>query len=257
MTQGIPTTYHAHCSNTALLLVGVITLIAALAGAVALSLAIATTGDDLMPLVLGSLGGFVALFVVLILAVSRRHRWTLQPGALLIEERPLVPLTGRSRGARLGFADIVLLSRVQNGADDMIEVQSRAGARFRMGPAALAGGGLRARDTAGLEAFAAQLREAIGVAGHQAPPLLDGLSFWNRMPGLLFTGLLLALSLGFSGLVLVGIFSGAEVRGPNAGQAAAILVLLPVGVGWMLRKAWRRRQAVLGQRLPRGSGTGG
>lgn len=187
----------------------------------------------------------MALFVVLLLAVMRKHRWTLQPGALLIEEKPLVPFTGRRRTRHLGLGEIALLSRVQNGADDVIEVRATTGARFRMGPAALPGGRLRAMDTAGLEAFAAQLRHAIAAAGHQAPPLLDGLGFWNRAPGLAFIGLLLVPSLGLSGLMVVGIFSGAEVRGGNGGQAAAILLLLPVGVGWMLRKAWRRRRAVL------------
>lgn len=252
MTQGTPTTYHAQYGNSALLLVGLIALIAALVGAIALSLAIATTGNDLLPLVLGSLGGFVALFVALLLTVMRKHRWTLEPGALLIEEKPLVPLTGRRRTARLGFGEIALLSRVQNGADDVIEVQGRTGRHFRMGPASLPGPRLRNMDVAGLESFAARLHQAIAAAGHQAPPILDGMGFWNRAPGLAFIGLLLVLSLALAGVSGVGILSGAEVRGSSGGQAAAILLLLPVGVGWMLRKAWRRRRAVLARGGARG-----
>jgi hypothetical protein len=69
------------------------------------------------------------------------------------------------------------------------------------------------------------------------------MGFWNRAPGLVFIGLVLSLALAC--VAVVGIFSGAEVRGGNAGQAAALLVLLPVGVAWMLRKAWRRRQVAL------------
>ncbi len=212
-------------------LVGLVTLVAALVGAVALSLAIAATGNELIPMVLGSLGGFMVLFVVLLLAVMRKHRWTLEPGGLLIEEKPLVPFTGRRRTTRLGLGEIALLSRVQNGADDVIEVQGRTGRRFRMAPAALPGPRLRNMDVAGLEGFAVRLQQAIAASGHRAPPILDGMGFWNRAPGLAFIGLLLVLSLALAGVAVVGIFSGAEVRGGNAGQAAAIIVLLPVGLG--------------------------
>lgn len=246
MAQGTSTSYQAQFyqaqyGNNALLLGGLVVLISALVGAVALSLAIAATGNELIPMVLGSLGGFVALFVVLLFSVMRKHRWTLEPGGLLVEEKPLVPFTGRRRTARLGFGEIALLSRVQNGADDVIELQGRTGARFRMAPAALPGPGLRNMDVAGLEGFAVRLQRAIEAAGHPAPPVLDGMGFWNRAPGLAFIGVLLVLSLALAGVAVVGIFSGAEVRGSNGGQAAAIVVLLPVGVGWMLRRAWRRR----------------
>ena len=163
MTQGAPTTYQAQYGNSALLLVGLVTLVAALVGAVALGLAIAATGNDLIPMVLGSLGGFVVLFVVLLLAVMRKHRWTLEPGALLIEAKPLVPFTGRRRTARLGLGEIAKLSRVQNGADDVIELQARNGRHFRMAPAALPGPRLRNMDVAGLGGFAVRLQQAIAA----------------------------------------------------------------------------------------------
>lgn len=231
--------------NSARLSVGVVTLFALFAAAIAVSIAISPDGNTLLPLILGSLGGFVVLFLVLVLASLRRHRWTIEPGALLIEERPLVPLTGRRRTARLDFADIAALSRVQNHADDVILVQSRAGAGYPMGPGALPGTGLRNVDTAGLEAFAVRVRGAIAAAGDQAPPILDQLGFWNRAPGLAFIGLLLLLALALAVLVVWSILAGAEVRSGNPAQAAGILVLLPVGVAWMLRKAWRRRRVVL------------
>jgi hypothetical protein len=159
MTQGGPNTYQAQYGNSALLLVGLVTLVAALVGAVALGLAIAATGNKLIPMVLGSLGGFV----VLLLAVMRKHRWTLEPGALLIEAKPLVPFTGRRRTARLGLGEIAKLSRLQNGADDEIELQARNGRHFRMAPAALPGPRLRNMDVAGLEGFAVRLQQAIAA----------------------------------------------------------------------------------------------
>jgi len=234
-------TYH----NAARLAVGVITLFLLLAAAIAASVAISPDGNTLLPRILGSLGGFVVLFLVLVLASLRRHRWTIEPGALLIEERPLVPLTGLCRTARLGFADIAALWRVQKHSDDVIVVQSRAGAGYPMGPAALPGTGPRNIDVAGLEDFAARIHGAIAAAGHRAPPLLDQLGFWNRVPGLLYIGLLLWLSLALAVMVVWSVLAGAAERSGNAAPATGILVLLPWAAGWLLRKSWRRRRAVL------------
>lgn len=40
------------------------------------------------------------------------------------------------------------------------------------------------------------------------------------------------------------LWEGACTR-DRGGDAAAILVMLPIGLGWMLRRAWRRRRTVL------------
>lgn len=240
-----PATYAATYHDSARLAVGVVTLFLLLAAAIAVSIAISPDGNALLPRILGSLGGFVALFLVLVLASLRRHHWSIEPGALLIEERPLVPFTGRRRTARLDFADIAALSRVQNHSDDEILVQSRAGAGYPMVPAVLPGAGRRIVDAAGLEGFAARIHGAIAAAGHRAPPILDQLGFWNRVPGLLYIGLLLLLSLAFAVMVVWSILAGAAERSGNAAPAAGILVLLPLAAGWLLRKSWRRRRAVL------------
>lgn len=240
-----PTMYAATYHNSARLAVGVVTLFLLLAAAIALSVAISPDGNTLLPRLLGSLGGFVVLFLVLVLASLRRHRWTIEPGALLIEERPLVPLTGRRRTVRLDFADIAALSRVQNHSDDVILVQSRAGAGYPMGPAMPPGTGRRNVDAAGLQDFAARIQGAIAAAGHRAPPILDQLGFWNRVPGLLYIGLLLLLSLALAVMVVWSILAGAAERSGSAAPATGILVLLPLAAGWLLRKSWRRRRAVL------------
>lgn len=240
-----PTIYAATYHNAARLAVGVITLFLLLATAIAVSIAISPDGNTLLPRILGSLGGFVVLFLALVLASLRRHRWTIEPGALLLEERPLVPLTGRRRTAQLDFADIVALSRVQNHSDDVILVQSRAGAGYPMGPVARPGAGPRNVDAAGLEDFAARIHGAIASAGHRAPPILDQLGFWNRVPGLLYIGLLLLLSLALAVMVVWSILAGTAERSGTAAPATGILVLLPLAAGWLLRKSWRRRRVVL------------
>ena len=82
------------------------------------------------------------------------------------------------------------------------------------------------------------------------PPVADGLGFWNRPPGLVLLGIALLASLALAILALWGLWNGATAR-HRAGEAAAILVMLPVGVAWMLRRSWRRRRSVL--RAARGS----
>jgi hypothetical protein len=216
-------------------------LIAGVAGA----MQIATTGDELLPLVLGTLGAFVLVFVVCMLAALRRHRWTIEPAAVLIEERPLVPLTGWRRTQRVPFGVIVALSNMQNAADDLLTLTTRDGECFVLPPGLAPGEGLiRRPDQQGLARFANQLQAAMTTAGHVAPPLTDGLGFWNRPAGLALLSIALVASLGLAGVTLWGLWEGATVR-HRGGEAAAILVMLPVGVGWMLRRAWRRRRSVL------------
>mgnify|MGYP001806113659 CR=1 FL=1 len=245
-----PDTYTSIHRNTALLLVGMLGLIAALVAGIATARQFAPDGNAMLRLMFTVLGGFVAGFIVLALACLRRHRWTLHPGQLVIEERPWLRFTGPSRRAQVAFNDIAGLASVQNGADDVIELATRQGASYRMGPASLKPKGhsvadaIRAIDRAGLAAFAASLQAAMQAEGVAPPRLLPGLGFWNRPLGLGLLGVLLALSLGLAVLVVVAVLGGAG--GPrNAMDAAAILVLLPVGVAWMLRKAWRRRQTAL------------
>lgn len=90
------------------------------------------------------------------------------------------------------------------------------------------------------------------AAGGVAPPLTDGLGFGNRLPGLtllsvaLLARLSVALlaSLAVAGLTLWGLWEGAVAR-VRTHEAAAFLVILPIGVGWLLRGSWQRRRSVL------------
>jgi hypothetical protein len=231
--------------NTPLVLGGLLASIALLVGGVAASMQVARTGDELLPLIFGALGMFVLVFVVCMLMALRRHRWTIEGHAVLIEERPLVPLTGRRRVRRVSFAEIAGLSSVQNAADDLLTLTTRDGARFMLPPSLSRGQGLvRAPDQAGLDSFAGALQAAIAAAGGVAPPVTDGLGFWNRSTGLALLGITLRGSLVLAGVALWGMWEGAAAR-HRGGEAVAILVMLPVGVAWMLRRAWRRRRTVL------------
>jgi hypothetical protein len=107
---------------------------------------------------------------------------------------------------------------------------------------------MRAVDRAGLENFAARLQAAMLAAGVVPPALVPGMGFWNRRRGLGLLVVLLLLSLGLAGVVVCGLFSGAMRH--RGGQAAAMLVMLPVGAGWMLRRAWRRRREALRPAAP-------
>jgi len=216
-------------------------LIAGIAGA----MLIATTGDQLLPLVLGTLGLFVLTAVVCMLAALRRHRWTIEADAVLIEERPLVPLTGRRRVRRVPFTAIAALSSVQNATDDLLTMTARDGERFALPPGLAPGEGLARRpDQEGLAAFADQLQAAMTAAGCAPPSVAEGLGFWNRPAGLTLLGIMLLASLALAVIALWGLWEGATTR-HRGGEAVAILVMLPVGVGWILRRSWQRRRSVL------------
>lgn len=228
--------------NAPLVAGGLLGAIALLIGGIAAAMQIATTGDERLRLLFGAV---VLTFAICMLTALRRHRWTIEPDAVLIEERPLVPLTGRRRKRRVPFGRIAALNNVQNAADDLLVLTTREGERFRLPPGQAQGEGLiRRPDQEGLTGFASQLQAAMNAAGHAAPPMTDGLGFWNRPAGLALLGATLVLSLGLAGVTLWGLWEGATTR-HRGGEAAAILVMLPVGVGWMLRRAWQRRRSVM------------
>src|SRR5262245_41142842 len=120
-----PLSHRGLYRNTPLVLGGLLGSIALLIGGVAAAMHIATTGEELLPLVFGTLGLFVLVFVVCMLMALRWHRWTLEAQAVLLEERPLVPLTGGRRMRRVPFAEIAGLSSVQNATDDLLTLTTR------------------------------------------------------------------------------------------------------------------------------------
>jgi hypothetical protein len=239
------TTHQGLYRNSPLILGGLLGSIALLVGGFAAAMHIATTGDELLPLALGTLGVFVLTNAACMLAALRRHHWAIDGQAVLIEERPLVPLTGRRRARRIPFGEIASLSSVQNAMDDLLTLTTRDGKRFVLPPGLAPSEGLvRMPDQAGLGAFAGQLQAAMTAAGIAAPPVADGLGFWNRPAGLTLMSITLLASLALAAIALWGMWEGATAR-HRGGEAVAILVMLPVGVAWMLRRSWRRRRSVL------------
>ena len=239
------TTHQGLYRNSPLIFGGLMGAIALLIAGIAAAMRIATTGNELLPLVFGVLGLFVLTSMACMLGALRRHRWTIDTEAVLIEERPLVPLMGRRRVRRVAFGEIASLSNVQNATDDLLTLITRDGARFMLPPGLAAGDGLmRAPDQVGLSAFAGQLQAAMAAAGRAPPPVTDGLGFWNRPAGLALLSIMFLASLALAAITLWGLWEGAAAR-HRGGEAAAILVMLPVGVAWMLRRSWRRRRSAL------------
>jgi hypothetical protein len=229
--------------SSPLVLGGFLGSLGLLVAGIAAAALIATSPSQRLPLVLGALGAFVLTFAVCGVVSLRRHRWTIEADGVLIEERPLVPMFGLRRVRRLPFAAIAALNQVPNGADELLALTSRDGERFVLAPRR-GDGPRRKPDQQGLAAFAAQLQAAMAAAGAVAPPVTDGLGFWNRPLGLALLGLTLAVTVTVAAVVLWGLSEGAIVR-VRTHAAAAFLVALPIPVAWMLYRCWQRRRSVM------------
>jgi hypothetical protein len=214
---------------------GLLAALLLLVSGVAGTAAIAEPGQRL-PLVLGSLGAFVLTFAGCALASARRHRWTIDADAVVIDERPLVPLFGPRRKRRVRFDEIATLSNVSNGGDGLLALTTRDGEHFVLPPVR--------PDREGLASFASRLQAAMRAAGVVAPPVTDGLGFWNRPSGLALLSAIFLVSLMVAAVILWGLWQGAIVR-TKTHEAAAFLVALPIALGWWLHRSWQRRRAVL------------
>ena len=231
--------------NTPLVLGGLLGAIAVLIGGVAGAMQIASTGDELLPLIFAALGAFVLIVTVCMLAALRQHRWTVEVDAVRVEERPLVPLTGRRQFRRVPFGSIAALNLVQNSTDELLTITTSDGERFALPPGLSPGTGLiRLPNQKQLGAFAEALRTSMAAAGYVAPPVSEGIGFWNRPTGLALLSIAFLASLALAAVALWGMWEGATAR-HRGGEAAAIMVMLPVGLGWMLRRSWQRRRSVI------------
>jgi len=240
-----PPSHEGLYRNAPLVLSGLLGALALLVFGVAAAMHTAQTGDELLPLIVTALAAFVMTFIGCMLAALRRHRWIVEADAVRIEERPLVPLIGRRRFRRVPFGDIAKLSLVQNSTDELLTITTCDGERFALPPGLIPGNGLiRQPDQAQLGTFADCLRSAIVAAGCVAPPVVEGMGFWNRPAGLALLCAAFLASLLLAAIALWGIWEGAAAH-HRSGEAAAIIVMLPVGIGWMLRRSWQRRRSVL------------
>ncbi len=201
--------------------------------------------DHRFPTLIGTICAFVAVFAVCATSALRRHRWTIEADAVLVEERPLVPLIGRRRVRRVAFGEIASLNNVSNGPDELLALTTRDGERFVLPPVRVRGDGpVPWPDQEALTAFASRLQAAMTAAGSVAPAVTDGLGFWNRPPGLALLGVVFLASLALAAVVLWSLWEGAIIRA-RSHEAAALLVALPILIGWLLRRSWRRRRSVM------------
>ncbi|GEP53154.1 hypothetical protein RSO01_03200 [Reyranella soli] len=73
-----PLSHQGLYRNSPLMFGGLLGAIALLIGGIAASMHVATTGDELLPLMFGTLGLFVLVFLVFLLMALRQHRWTIE-----------------------------------------------------------------------------------------------------------------------------------------------------------------------------------
>lgn len=230
--------------------------VAGLLGSIALLIAglvaairIAAMGYPAMPLVLGALGLAVLAFVLCLLSASRRTRWTIEPDAVLVEEWPEVRMTGRRRERRVPFAEIGALGSLQSVAMPSLTLTTRDGERFVL-PAGVApkSGRYIQPDQTALAYFTDLLRTTMTNAGYVVPPTTEEMGFWNRPTGLSLLGIAFLLSLAAAAAALWERWERGFLVLPHSGyhhhDPLIIVLVLPIIVGAMLHKCWRRRHAV-------------
>jgi hypothetical protein len=192
-------------------------------------------------------GMMVLLLGMIMAATFRVHRWTVQQHGVEIRQRPRIPLTGLSRRTMVAFPEIAALRNVESGVEHLIEITTHDGQRFRLSQAMTEGprGFGRPDPAADLNAFALSIRAAAETAGYTLPSASEGLSFWNSAFGLAFLTIMFMISVLISGVVAWTLWNGMTISPrPRGGEAIAILLLLPVGAGYLLLESWRRRAAV-------------
>jgi hypothetical protein len=198
-------------------------------------------------IILGLTGAVVVAALVILLTVFRVHRWTIEAEGVRISERPKVPLMGFGRRAFVPFADILGLRHVESGFDCRLEIVTADGRGYRLPQRMVAADArsLAAPDPAAdLNGFAARLHAAARQAG-RALAQSEGLSFWNTVPGIVFIVVLLAVASAIAVAVAWALWNGMTTSQPRGGYFTAIALVLPVGAGWLLLKAIRRRRVVL------------
>jgi hypothetical protein len=241
----LPASHQATYRALPLLLGGLLGSFALLFGGIAGAFLLVAARGHQFPLMVGTMAVFVLFFAVCTLLALRRHRWTIDVDTVLIEERPLVPMTCRRRVRRVPFGQIANLNNVSNGPDELLMFTTRQAERFVPPSVRIKGDGPSPwPDQKALAAFAMRLQAAMTAAGVAAPTVTDGLGFWNRPPGLALLGIAFLASLAMAAVVLWSLWDGTILRA-RTHEAATLLVAAPILIGWLLRRSWRRRQSVM------------
>ncbi|MEX2200338.1 MAG: hypothetical protein WD711_02995 [Dongiaceae bacterium] len=240
-----PPTYESVFRRKEFAIVSLLLLVVGMFGAIALAVILIEDGNDLLPVILWTLGlVFVGIFFVFA-AAFRVHRWTIEATGIRIEERQKVPLTGFSRRTFVAFADIAELRNLESGFDGVIELVARDGTVYRLMRHSVLARAKVPEAQPDLQAFAAALSQAIAAAGVLPVPLTEGLSFWNRRAGLTVIAAFLIFSIVIAAATLWALLGGGLPYRPRIGEAIVIFLALPFGVGYLLHKSLKRRRRVL------------
>lgn len=215
-------------------------------------LAVGVEDQDRMILLLSLSFGLAIFGMFFILANAFRvQSWEIVPGGVRVSERPKVPLTGIGRNAHVAFADIAALLRVDSNAVQALDMVLRDGRSFRLAQQtakleSIYGGALTpAERPAMLDEFLVAVHQAAQGEGVALPQTGEGLSFWNTVPGLAFLLLMLLLTLALAVGVLWALIEGSDTGHARRGYFIGIVLVLPVGVGWLIRRSLRRRREVM------------
>lgn len=236
--------YRSTYRRTPFAMAGLAAVLIAIVGGSAAAIHFVDDGNMLLRVMVWIVG--LAVFATAAIAVIafRVHRWTIEATRLRIEERPAVPFTGLRRRALIPFGDIAAIRNVESGMDAVVEIANRDGAVYRISQVVAKPG----VAPPSLAAFAENLRAAQAASGAPSAEIGEGLSFWNTPPGLALLGIMFLIAVGFAAAAGVALFGGGIGVRARGGEALAIALALPVGVGWMIVKALRRRRTVLAQR---------
>jgi hypothetical protein len=208
-----------------------------------------TSGADaytVLFVVFGGAGATILVAITAVITAFRVHRWRIESAGLRIEERPKVMLTGFARNAFAPWAEIIALRRIQSGFDWQIEIEMRGGAVHRMAQGMVAGADGRRyiADHTGLSMLATAISTRLAAAGLANPQIQEGLSFWNRLLGLAILCLMFVASVVIAGAAATAFWNGTYLYGAVL-KGGALVLVLPMGAGYLVFKSVKRRLRVL------------
>jgi hypothetical protein len=205
-----------------------------------------TDNANLLLVIAAGAGGTILFIIGALLTGLRVHYWRIEGGGLRIEERPKVPFTGTVTRIFAPWPEVAAVRRIESAFERQIEIEMRDGSSYRMAQ------GLVLRqdatgyvaDHAGMDGLAAAISARLAVAEATISHVRQGLSFWNRLPGLAILCAVFVASVLIAALAAAAFWSGAYLYGAVL-KGAAIMLVLPGGAGYLLFKSVKRRRRVL------------
>lgn len=237
---------HIHSRHRRILVtLGGLFTVLALFGIAVWQLLVSSLHSDTMLIGVAIAGGMTILGMVIVAFVAMpRHDWTLTDTGITIRERVSLPF-GRRVWVNVPWRDVARLDWSTAGIFNVLDLVTTHGSRYRMSPPRDAAG--RSDDQA-LAAFADRIRARAAMAGRDLPPPGQAAGDLEGAPGLILMTIAFLLSLLLAGLTIWAFTASDGPSGSGrTGYAAGIIIALPVGAGWLLLRALRRRRQLRGQ----------